>query len=159
MAWPPPNAGDLVWCFIPYAGATKERHPALVLDVDANQVPARVVVVGAASFQKVDDLTKRAIRRTSDVLIDSTFTGWKRTGLTNPTLIHLAKEYIFIFDYSEDFFTTNPNQHSPKIGSLDLTDPTLSQAFERAAMAANLGSTLEGLGVMSKAKSPRHSRR
>lgn len=129
--YPPPRAGDVVWCRFPQKelpGPGPQPRPALVLRVGEHQGHP-VVEACYGTSQKVNQLYAGEFAITP--ADDAAFTA---AGLSYPTKFNLGE--TFELDFNELWFAVPPGAPHGQTPKLGLLHPSLMRRAAAAARAA-----------------------
>ncbi len=128
--FPPPQAGDIVWCRFPHAGLSRpgpKPRPALVIDVGELGGEAAVEVIYGTS-QKLDQLYPAEFS-----IVPGDRGAFTLSGLSYPTKFDTARPVVL--PYNDDWFAVapgTPHGQTPKLGVLH---PSLLPRVQSAARA------------------------
>jgi hypothetical protein len=136
-AWPPPDAGQFVWCRFPDLSALKpgrKPRPALVLRVFDDEAPVYRVLVAYGTSQRTDKLFAGEFR-----LDPMDGEAYRLAGLSSATKFNLAENVEL--PYTDAWFVPPPGYphgQTPKLGILH------SSVYRRVEAAWKVVASLKG---------------
>lgn len=134
--WPPPDAGQIVWCRFPEISALKpgrKARPALILRVFDDEAPAYRVLVAYGTSKRTDKLHSGEFR-----LAPSDGEAYRLAGLSYTTKFNL-REHVEL-PYTDTWFEPppgSPHGQTPKLGVLH------SSVYRRVEAAWNAVDSLD----------------